>query len=172
MLEDCGVLGYVTTRPAAEINLEDSRYNDLYVTLRYLIQTHGIESVSSILQPVWKNEWKQSTHSSYKIAQEILSSLWIKPMSKNQEYASWCLDSSKTLTQSGFTQTSIFGQIRKNFPKKATDGTVWLALEEGAHVTLRGRKQRRTTCVVLVSDELKPGEARLSQTSLNAVRCR
>jgi hypothetical protein len=45
-----------------------------------------------------------------------------------------------------------------------------MALEEGAHVTLRGRKQRRTTCVVLVSDELKAGEARLSQTSLNAVR--
>jgi len=45
-----------------------------------------------------------------------------------------------------------------------------MALEEGAHVTLRGRKQRRTTCVVLVADDLSAGEARLSQTSLNAIR--
>ena len=45
-----------------------------------------------------------------------------------------------------------------------------MALEEGAHVTLRGRKQRRTTCVTLVSDDLSEGEVRLSATSLNAVR--
>jgi len=45
-----------------------------------------------------------------------------------------------------------------------------MALEDGSHVTLRGRKQRRTTCVVLVSGELGAGEARLSQTALNTVR--
>ena len=45
-----------------------------------------------------------------------------------------------------------------------------MALEEGTHVTLRGRKQRRTTCVVLISSDVGAGEARLSQTSLNAVR--
>jgi len=44
-----------------------------------------------------------------------------------------------------------------------------LGLEDGAHVTLRGRKQRRTTCVVLVSGDVAEGEARLSQTSLNSI---
>ena len=43
-----------------------------------------------------------------------------------------------------------------------------LSLESGTHVTLRGRKQRRTTCVALVSDDVAEGEARLSQTSLTA----
>jgi len=45
-----------------------------------------------------------------------------------------------------------------------------MALEDGSHVVLRGRKQRRTTCVVLVADDLNAGEVRMSQISLNAVR--
>ena len=132
MLENCGVLGYVTARPASEIKLENAQYNDLHATLKYLLQTHGTKSVSSILKPIWKDEWKQSRKGSYSISQEILASLWIKRMPQNKGYVSWRLDSSKTLTQSGFTQTSIFGQIRRDFTKKATDGAVWLMIEDGA----------------------------------------
>jgi hypothetical protein len=45
-----------------------------------------------------------------------------------------------------------------------------MALEAGAHVTLRGRKQRRTTCVVVEDDKLPAGEVRLSATALANVR--
>ena len=42
-----------------------------------------------------------------------------------------------------------------------------MAVEDGGHVTLRGRKQRRTTCVVVVQETgLNSGEVRLSETAL------
>mmetsp|Transcript_27199 Transcript_27199/g.47165 ORF Transcript_27199/g.47165 Transcript_27199/m.47165 type:complete len:846 (-) Transcript_27199:101-2638(-) len=42
-----------------------------------------------------------------------------------------------------------------------------MGLEDGDYVTLRGKKQRRTTCVVVVQSEgLEAGEVRLSSTSL------
>lgn len=41
-----------------------------------------------------------------------------------------------------------------------------MAIEDGGHVTLRGRKQRRTTCVVVVQKTgLAAGEVRLSETA-------
>ena len=45
-----------------------------------------------------------------------------------------------------------------------------MAIEAGSHVTLRGAKQRRTTCVVVVDPKLKAGEARLSSLALSNVR--
>lgn len=46
-----------------------------------------------------------------------------------------------------------------------------LGLESGSHVTLRGRKQRRTTSVVVVADkgQLGEGEVRLSATARSNV---
>ena len=52
----------------------------------------------------------------------------------------------------------------------STEDAAAMGLEAGSHMTLRGRKQRRTTCVVVVDEKLSQGDARLSATALANVR--
>jgi hypothetical protein len=119
---------------APDLWLGEKNYRNLEKILRYLIETHGKESVATILEPIWKSEWNQAQPRPWVLTGEILSSMRVRESRKNEqrEHHFWRLERSRAFSESGFLKTSIFPQLRAHSNQKATDGEVWIILEQGA----------------------------------------
>ncbi|MEI7776710.1 MAG: DUF4153 domain-containing protein, partial [Verrucomicrobiota bacterium] len=134
MLDKFGSLDAATPRPETPIELEAREYNNFRETLKYLLKTHGKDSVASVLKPVWKDEWNQVSEPSYSVASGILSALHLKQKADGRPPANqnWVLNTRKTLTQSGYQRVSIFPELRdRGTFSKCSDGVVWMAIEGG-----------------------------------------
>jgi hypothetical protein len=119
---------------APDLWLVSNNYRNLEQTLRYLIETHGKESVATILEPIWKSEWNQQQLRPWVLSGEILSSMRVRESRKNEqrEHHFWHLDQSRALSESGFGRTSIFPGLTARPNEKVTDGEIWMILEKGA----------------------------------------
>jgi hypothetical protein len=132
MLEKRGRLDLVTPPPETSIELDKREYTNLRVTLIYLLTTHGRDSVSGVLKPVWKDEWNQASQPAYSVASGILSALHLseKPDDRRARNDIWALNARKPLTQAGYQRVSIFPELRDGGAySKCSDGVVWVAIE-------------------------------------------
>lgn len=134
LIETLKIREQILNPEAPDLWLASENYRNLEKTLRYLLETHGRESVAAILEPIWKSEWTQSQPRPWVITGQILSSMRVRESRKNEqrEHHYWYLEESRVLSESGFRKTSIFPQMRAHSNQKATDGEVWIMLEEGA----------------------------------------
>lgn len=134
MLEMFKIREQILNPQAPDLWLVSENYRNLEQTLRYLIETHGKESLATILEPIWKSEWSQPQLRPWVLSGEILSSMRVRESRKNEqrEHHFWHLDQSRALSESGFGRTSIFPGLTARPNEKVTDGEIWMILEKGA----------------------------------------
>jgi hypothetical protein len=134
MLETFKIREQMANRGGSDLWLTSDNYRNLERTLRYLLETQGAESVTAMLEPVWKSEWNKAQPRPWVLAGEILSSMKVRESRNNQqrEYHYWYLEKNRALSESGFRRTSIFPELRASSIQKVTDGAVWMVLENGA----------------------------------------
>ncbi len=134
LIETLKIREQILNPQAPDLWLVSENYRNLEQTLRYLIETHGKESLATILEPIWKSEWSQQQLRHWVLSGEILSSMRVRESRKNEqrEHHFWHLDQSRALSESGFGRTSIFPGLTARPNEKVTDGEIWMILEKGA----------------------------------------